>query len=580
MAPEKFNAAEPVSKADSKTQAPKSPQKKKKKKNAPDKPQPEWMFPPDQENPVLNPKPKSDAQVIKEQKERDDAIEFLHYKSVSTPRKPAPPGVLLTLVGGFLTSYGFDSASRLYTSQCAARKKLGAWDHELGVKLPKGTPSLERIFKDWYKGYEQTHQHETSSSSDEEGDSDSRKPAKDKKKRKANNITKGSAEQTSSSGSSDTSSDDSESGLEPSKDALAPALKGSKKVAKGLGTSGSSLSSSSESEAGNKKHTKSAFKAETSSIKVATPPGSSSSSSTDSDADDEKEIAGAKVHLPKFSVNGLVNKLKRKTNSSEQSSSDSDSSSSSSDEDVTPVKKSKGVPIKNAVSNEEPTFAIKPVHASAATRVSLSADSSTSSSESSSSDSSSSDESPAKQPLPASSSDDSSSNSSESEAAAPTKKSKASKSNKLKFPWDSSKSTDSSATLEGTSSKKPSTSNTSTSSSDSAAKDEPTPVKTEPTATTKRKRSLSPHAARAAMPPTKVVKSKDAPFQRVPKDTMIDPKLASNKYVSYDYAEQAHRDLSVTKGKGFTKEKNKKKRGSYRGGMIDVDGRKGIKFDD
>jgi len=82
------------------------------------------------------------------------------------------------------------------------------------------------------------------------------------------------------------------------------------------------------------------------------------------------------------------------------------------------------------------------------------------------------------------------------------------------------------------------------------------------------------------MPPTKLTKSKDAPFQRIPKDTMIDPKLASNKYVAYDYAEQAHRDLSVTKGKGFTKEKNKKKRGSYRGGIIDVDGRKGIKFED
>jgi hypothetical protein len=36
----------------------------------------------------------------------------------------------------------------------------------------------------------------------------------------------------------------------------------------------------------------------------------------------------------------------------------------------------------------------------------------------------------------------------------------------------------------------------------------------------------------------------------------------------------------VTKGKGFTKEKNKGKRGSYRGGMIDVNGRNGIKFDD
>jgi len=580
MAPENIKAAEPVSKSDSKIQAPKSTQKKKKKKNAPDKPQPEWMFPPDQENPVLNPKPKSDAQVVKEQKERDDAIEFLHYKSVSTPRKPAPPGVLLTLVGSFLTSYGFDSASRLYTSQCAARKKLGAWDHELGVKLPKGMPSLERIFKDWYKGYEQTQQHETSSSSDEEGYSDSQKQSKDKKKRKANNITKGSAEQTSSSGSSDTSSDDSESSLGHSKDALAPAPKGSKKMTEGPGTSESSSSLSTESEARNKKHTKPASKAETKSIKVTTPPGTSSSSSSDSDADDEKEASGAKIHLQKSSVNGLVNKLKRKADSSEQSSSDSDSSSSSSDEDVPPAKKPKGIPMKNALSNAEPTLATKPVNASAASKENLSTDSSASSSESSSSDSSSSDESPDKKPLPASSSDVSSSSSSESDAAAPMKKFKASRSDKLGLPSDSSMSTDSSATLEGTSSKKPSTSNTSTSSSDSAAKDEPMPVKTEPKATAKRKRSLSPHATRAAMPPTKLTKSKDAPFQRVPKDTMIDPKLASNNYVSYDYAEQAHRDLSVTKGRGFTKEKNKKKRGSYRGGMIDVDGRKGIKFDD
>lgn len=579
MAPKSVETAEPVIKSDSKVQIPKSTQKKK-KKNAPDKPQPEWMFPPEKENPVLNPKPKSDAQMIKEQKEREDAIEFLHYKSVSTPRKPTPPGLLLTLVGGFLTSFGFDSASRLYTSQCAARKKLGAWDHELGVKLPKGMPSLERIFKDWYKGYEQTQQHESSNCSDEEGDSASQKPAKNKQKRKANNITKDSAEQTSSSGSSDTSSDDSEPGLEPSRDALAPALKGSKKSAKGAGSSGSSSRSSSEGEARNQKHPKPASKAETKSINVATSPGSSFSSSTDSDADDEKEISGAKVHLPKSSVNGLVNKLKRKASSTEQSSSDSDSSSSSSDGDVPPTKKSKGVAMKNTVSSENPTFAIKPVNASPATKVSLSADSSTSSSESSSSDSSSSDESPAKKPLPASSSDNTSSSSSESEAAAPKKKSKASKSDKLGLPSDSSKSTDSSATLEGTSSKKPSTSNTSTSSSDSAARDEPTPVKTEPKVTTKRKRSLSPHATRAAMPPTKLTKSKDAPFQRVPKNTMIDPKLASNKYISYDYAEQAHRDLSVTKGKGFTKEKNKKKRGSYRGGMIDVDGRKGIKFDD
>ncbi|OAL39296.1 hypothetical protein AYO20_01614 [Fonsecaea nubica] len=54
----------------------------------------------------------------------------------------------------------------------------------------------------------------------------------------------------------------------------------------------------------------------------------------------------------------------------------------------------------------------------------------------------------------------------------------------------------------------------------------------------------------------------------------------SNAYRSYDYAERAYKDLSVTRGKGFTKEKNKKKRGSYRGGAIDISGGKGFKFDD
>ena len=47
-------------------------------------------------------------------------------------------------------------------------------------------------------------------------------------------------------------------------------------------------------------------------------------------------------------------------------------------------------------------------------------------------------------------------------------------------------------------------------------------------------------------------------------DQMVDPRFASNEYRPYDYADRAHRDLSVTKGKGFTKEKNKKKRGKSR----------------
>ncbi len=68
-------------------------------------------------------------------------------------------------------------------------------------------------------------------------------------------------------------------------------------------------------------------------------------------------------------------------------------------------------------------------------------------------------------------------------------------------------------------------------------------------------------------------------FQRVSSDIPVESKFQSNAYRPYDYAERAHRDLAPTKGKQFTKEKNKKKRGSYRGGVIDVHGKKGIKFD-
>ena len=60
----------------------------------------------------------------------------------------------------------------------------------------------------------------------------------------------------------------------------------------------------------------------------------------------------------------------------------------------------------------------------------------------------------------------------------------------------------------------------------------------------------------------KKVKKEQVPFSRIPVDQKIDPRFSSNEYVSYDYADRAFRDLIVTKGKGFTKEKNKKKKGA------------------
>ncbi|KAI0818968.1 SRP40, C-terminal domain-containing protein, partial [Irpex lacteus] len=59
------------------------------------------------------------------------------------------------------------------------------------------------------------------------------------------------------------------------------------------------------------------------------------------------------------------------------------------------------------------------------------------------------------------------------------------------------------------------------------------------------------------------------------KVTFIDERLKDNSFESRqanmnDYGARASQDLIVTRGAGFRKEKNKKKRGSYRGGEITV----------
>ncbi|KAF8244215.1 hypothetical protein K440DRAFT_559528, partial [Wilcoxina mikolae CBS 423.85] len=66
------------------------------------------------------------------------------------------------------------------------------------------------------------------------------------------------------------------------------------------------------------------------------------------------------------------------------------------------------------------------------------------------------------------------------------------------------------------------------------------------------------------------------PFSRIDLDKISyeDEILMRNDYEAVGfapdhYAARAHQDLIITKGKGFTKEKNKKKRGSYKGGVID-----------
>ncbi len=76
-------------------------------------------------------------------------------------------------------------------------------------------------------------------------------------------------------------------------------------------------------------------------------------------------------------------------------------------------------------------------------------------------------------------------------------------------------------------------------------------------------------------------KPKNAPFRRVISEEIEIPHeaLRDNSYKSFDtWGAKASQDLIVTKGKSFRSEKTKKKRGSYRGGSINV-GVNSIQFD-
>merc|ERR1719414_1623481 len=74
--------------------------------------------------------------------------------------------------------------------------------------------------------------------------------------------------------------------------------------------------------------------------------------------------------------------------------------------------------------------------------------------------------------------------------------------------------------------------------------------------------------------------AKTEPFRRVKaEDVKIEQEeLKDNSYQDFDtYGAKANKDLIVTKGKSFRHEKTKKKRGSYRGGEINV-GVNSVKF--
>lgn len=495
---------------------------KKKKKNAPDAPQPKWLFPPDEENPVLTPKAKTPEEVQREKDEREKSLNYMKRRVHAAPDRPAPPHELLTLVGIFLTDFGFNSTSRLFTNERAARKELNGWEDPIGTKIEKGTPTLEQIYREWYLEWKikKLAKDETSSSESGSSTSDSDSDA-------------GVATQVNGAESSDDDSEASSDGLGGSDVEMKNAPKARGKKGKDFRKSASSSvsSSSSDSDADDEAERKQPNVTTTAPIKTKTKT--------------KKSTIQPNVPTTKPTLAAMVNKLKRKApDSNEESNSDSSLSS----KDKKPVKKSR-----SSATNT-------------ATAASLPNETSDSSSDSSSEDSEDSEELEEEESSTVAAknagaqSDSSSSESSESESSEEERKLR--KNPTKSVPTIPKASSDSSATINGDITKASASSSSETSSS--ATSDSETDDKSIKKAPLKKEKKHT-----GAKPTPLAELSAKGVHGHV-----------SNQYQSYEYADKAFQDLSVTRGKGFTKEKNKKKRGSYRGGPIDTSGGKGFKFED
>ncbi|KAI7339981.1 hypothetical protein KC315_g948 [Hortaea werneckii] len=294
---------------------------------------------------------------------------------------------------------------------------------------------------------------------------------------------------------------------------------------------------------------------------------SSDSDSSGSDSEAEKAKPGQK--RKRAATPSLTE------DESSDSDSDSDSDSSSDESDARPTKRTK---VQSKAKDDDSSDASSSSDSDSddedkAGGVDVNMKDADSSSASSDSDSDSSDSS-------SSDSESSSSSDSESSSSPPPKKQKASK----KVKEESTGSAASSATLDNESDPAP------PKKFKKEKKAETKPAETQdeilaPVAEVEGEPNTSGiHPDRLRQMPAsnetiKQLKKQNVPFSRIPADTKVDPRFSSNDYVPYDYANRAYQDLIVTKGKGFTKEKNKKKRGSYRGGAIDL-APKGIKFED
>lgn len=457
--------------------------------------------------------------------------------------KPLPSVALLNAIARYFAEIGFVATGRVLTTERQGRSTIDGWKDNTKIKADKRWPTLGKIFKDWEMKWEADNARSSSSEED-------------------------------SSGEEDTSSEEESSSGEDSDIEMQDAPSAGRESANNP-TSSSYSCSSSDSDADDEKEV--VFKAaplnpKTKNLKRK--PASLSSGSSSSSEDETPKTKKAKVVEAKVAEKKVAS-TKRKSPSPSSDSSDSSSSDSSSSEDEAPK-------AKKAKVSETKVVEIK---AAAAKEASSSSSSDSDSDSSSESDSGCSTAAVAtKTPLPQSDSSDSSS-ASDSESGDSMKGEKQEKQAKKD-------STATSVTLSDKKSSSPaSDSPSSDSDSDSSSSESESEAATrsksgdkvvkEATKATTVKTVLEP----APLPPNPAIllpkqKKTNRPFSRIPENIKLDPRLASNAFVPYDYAQKAHEDLIVTKGKSFTKEKNKKKRGSYRGGPIDVHGKKGIKFED
>ncbi|RKF78193.1 hypothetical protein GcM1_213024 [Golovinomyces cichoracearum] len=519
------------------------------KKRTSSKKAPEWLFP-DKTESQSKSSPEA-KEMSKKKLAKQVADNLLKRRAAGETSKTKPCSRLLDAVEAFLIEIGYSNSSQAFKAE---RKSHG----ENGINT-KNTLSLIDIFNEWQKihTFEEHQDTEIKAAVDRERDVKSKKSgnnhvqASDRnacsntsssKKCQGGDVhmaeaTEDGSSSSSSSDSSSSSSTSSDSDADDEKDVVPiktpdpskPRDNGKKRKAS---FSNDSDSSSNQSKSKSKKMKIGA--------KISDSPAKSSSNSSSSNASSESSSSNDSSSSGSDSTsdeNPTTAKAgKNDSSSSDSSSSDSDSTS---DEDPTTAKAGKN-------------------------------DSSSSNSSSSDSDSSSPDNDPSSSDSDSSSSDSDSETSTQSSTKSSTHQisksdSKSSGIRKLKID-------DKEMTAQATS-KNPSNTAKKDNASESSTKSLlPATAGGKSTKTLNSKRSIDSPASFGKKP--------NEPFSRIPKDIKINEKLASNAYVPYDYAQKAHEDLIVTKGKNFTKEKNKKKRGSYRGGHIDVEDKKGIKFED